>query len=109
MMTTAALAEDRTRPVEVGAWTLEYLGPGFRVQLRVTSRGRWGHISGWIAPATVARVFLVPVTRHDAPTEAVISETGRFEFDRLPSAGGYRLAFLTDAGERPFMTPPFWV
>jgi len=97
------------RPVEVGAWTLDYLGPGFRVQLRVTARGRSGHVSGWMAPAVAARVFLVPVGRRDEYVEAVISGAGHFEFDGLPTGGGYRLAFLTATSERPFLTPPFWV
>ena len=101
-MTTTAL-------VDVGAWTLDYLGPGFRVQLRVTSRGRWGHIAAWMSPATAARAFLVPVGRCDASEEAGVSANGRFEFDRLRPGGGYRLAFVTQTSERPILTPPFWV
>jgi hypothetical protein len=107
-MTVTAERTD-LRPVEVGAWTLDYLGPGFRVQLRVTARGRSGHISGWMAPAHTTRVFLVSVGRREAHLEAVISGAGHFEFDGLATGGGYRLAFLTEASERPFLTPPFWV
>jgi hypothetical protein len=96
------------RPVEVGAWTLEYLGPGFRVQVRVTHSGGHAHLSGWISPALAARVFLVYMVRRATPVEAVIGASGRFDFDHLPSGGGYRFAFLTENGERPIMTPPFW-
>ena len=115
VMTTAAFVEEpaahRTdlRAVEVGAWTLDYLGPGFRVQLRVTSRGRRGHISAWMSPAMAARVFLVRIGHGDAHEEAVVSANGHFEFDRLLAGGGYRLAFVTEACERTVMTPPFWV
>ena len=62
-----------------------------------------------MAPAFAARVFLVPVGRRDEHVEAVISGAGHFEFGGLPTGGGYRLAFLTEASGRPFLTPPFWV
>ena len=97
------------RAVEVGAWTLDYLGPGFRVQLRVTARGRHGHISGWMSPALAARVFLVPMGRRDEHLEAVVSRAGHFELDGLGTGEGYRLAFLTATCDRPILTPPFWV
>lgn len=97
------------RPVEVGAWTMDYLGPGFRVQLRVTARGRHGVVSGWMSPALAARVFLVPVGRRETYVEAVISGAGHFEFGGLATGGGYRLVFLSDQCERPITTPPFWV
>lgn len=107
-MTVTAERAD-LRPVEAGAWTLEYLGPGFRVQLRVTARGRSGHISGWMAPALTARVFLAPVGGGQPQVEAVISSAGHFEFGGLPTGVGYRLVFVTQTFERPVLTPPFWV
>ncbi|RNL78622.1 hypothetical protein [Nocardioides marmorisolisilvae] len=114
-MAAAAFVENRgtnradVRPVEVGAWTLDYLGPGFRVQLRVTARGGRGHISAWISPPTAARVFLVAVGNGDAHEEAVVSSNGHFEFDRVRAGSGYRLAFVTETCDRPILTPPFWV
>lgn len=107
-MTTAS-ATATVSPVEVGAWTLEYLGPGFRVQVRVNSRDRYSHVSGWMSPAIAARVFLLPMADRGASSEALLSVSGRFEFDHLAGRGGYRLAFLTDTNDQAFMTPPFWV
>lgn len=115
-MTTAATVEGQAgaarpglRSVEMGAWTLEYLGPGLRVQLRIHHRGPIAHLSGWISPAIAARVFLVPMDRRGTPTEAVVSPSGRFEYEHITGSGGYRLAFITETAERPFTTPPFWV
>jgi hypothetical protein len=115
-MTTAAIVEEPVsaarhdlRPVEMGAWTLEYLGPGLRVQVRVNHRGPRADLFGWISPAVAARVFLIPMSRGGAPVEATLSPSGRFEFVHLPGGGGHRLAFMTESAERPFMTPPFWV
>lgn len=96
-------------PVEVGAWTLEYLGPGFRVEVRVSGRGRYAQVSGWMSPTVAARIFLLPVARPGAPLEAELSASGRFSFDHLASGGGHRLAFITETADQPFMTPPFWV
>ena len=96
-------------PVEVGAWTLEYLGPGFRVEVRVSGRGKYAQVAGWISPAIAARIFLLPLARPSATLEAVLSTSGRFSFDQLASGGGYRLAFMTDTAEQTIMTPPFWV
>jgi len=113
-MTAAASLEDRTatradlRHVAVGAWTLEYLGPGFRVQVRVTGRGPSVQVSGWMSPAIAARVFLVAMAHREPEAEAEISASGRFEFAGVPTGGGYRLAFLLDDADRPFLTPPFW-
>jgi hypothetical protein len=115
MTTTAFIPEQMTsaaadsRPVEVGAWTLDYLGPGFHAQVRIAGRGPTSHVSGWTSPAINARIFLVPMARRGTTSEAVASSAGRFEFTRVPSGAAYRLAFLTEGAERPFMTPPFWV
>jgi hypothetical protein len=106
---TTATATATVSPVEVGAWTLEYLGPGFRVQVRVSSRGRYSHISGWMSPAVAARVFLLSMADRSEAAEAELSPSGRFEYDHLTRAGGYRLAFISETAEQPFMTPPFWV
>ena len=35
-------------PDETGTWSLEYLGPGFRVQLRISRRGRQARLDGWV-------------------------------------------------------------
>lgn len=115
-MTTTASLETRTnvtrpdlRTVEMGAWTLEYLGPGLRVELRVNHRGPCAQLSGWISPPVAARVFLVPMDRKSPTIEAELSRSGRFEFVHLSGSGGFRLAFITEKADRPFMTPPFWV
>jgi hypothetical protein len=38
-------------PHEVDTWSLEYLGPGFHVQLRIVRRHRQARVDGWVSPA----------------------------------------------------------
>ena len=37
-------------PDEVGTWSLEYLGPGFRVQVRISRSARQARLDGWVVP-----------------------------------------------------------
>ncbi len=92
---------------EVGAWALEYIGPGFRVQLRISRRGREARLDGWMSPARPARVVLSSLVHRATALEARISESGRFEFVGVPT-GPCRMSFLL-GGERTPATPPFWI
>lgn len=92
---------------EVGTWALEYLGPGFHVQLRIARRNRQARIDGWMSPAQPIKIFLSSLLRQPVVLEAQVSESGRFEFPVAPT-GACRMSFVTDRG-RPPATPPFWI
>jgi len=92
---------------EVGTWSLEYLGPGFHVQLRIARRNRQARVDGWMSPAQPIKIFLSSLLRQPVVLEAQVSETGRFEFPVAPT-GACRMSFVTDRG-RPPATPPFWI
>jgi hypothetical protein len=93
---------------ETGTWSLEYLGPGFRVQLRVSRRGRQARLDGWVSPPQPMTVMLSSVLRKSGVLEAQVSDSGRFEFPIAP-AGACRMTFVTESGGRPQATPPFWI
>lgn len=95
-------------PDETGTWSLEYIGPGFRVQLRVSRRGRQARLDGWVSPPQPMTVMLASVLRKSGVLEAEVSDAGRFEFAVAP-AGACRMTFVTEAGGRPQATPPFWI
>jgi hypothetical protein len=95
-------------PDETGTWSLEYLGPGFRVQLRVSRRGRQARLDGWVSPPQPMTVMLSSVLRKGGVLEALVSDSGRFEFPVAP-AGACRMTFVTESGGRPQATPPFWI
>lgn len=95
-------------PDETGTWSLEYLGPGFRVQLRVSRRHRQARLDGWVSPPQPMTVMLSSVLRKGAVLEAQVSDSGRFEFPVAP-AGACRMTFVTESGGRPQATPPFWI
>lgn len=95
-------------PDETGTWSLEYLGPGFRVQLRVSRRGRQARLDGWVSPPQPMTVMLSSVLRKGTVLEAQVSDSGRFEFPVAP-AGACRMTFVTESGGRPQATPPFWI
>jgi hypothetical protein len=95
-------------PDETGTWSLEYLGPGFRVQLRVSRRGRQARLDGWVSPPQPMTVMLSSVLRKAGVLEAEVSDSGRFEFPVAP-AGACRMTFVTESGGRPQATPPFWI
>jgi len=95
-------------PDETGTWSLEYLGPGFRVQLRVSRRGRQARLDGWVSPPQPMTVMLSSVLRKGGVLEAQVSDSGRFEFPVAPS-GACRMTFVTESGGRPQATPPFWI
>ena len=95
-------------PDETGTWSLEYLGPGFRVQLRVSRRGRQARLDGWVSPPQPMTVMLSSVLRKGGVLEAQVSDSGRFEFPVAP-AGACRMTFVTESGGRPQATPPFWI
>lgn len=92
---------------EVGTWSLEYLGPGFHVQLRIARRNRQARVDGWMSPAQPIKILLSSLLRQPVVLEAQVSETGRFEFPVAPT-GACRMSFVTDRG-RPPATPPFWI
>jgi hypothetical protein len=92
---------------EVGTWSLEYLGPGFHVQLRIARRNRQARVDGWMSPAQPIKIFLSSLLRQPVVLEAQVSESGRFEFPVAPT-GACRMSFVTDRG-RPPATPPFWI
>jgi hypothetical protein len=95
-------------PDETGTWSLEYLGPGFRVQLRVSRRHRQARLDGWVSPPQPMTVMLSSVLRKGGVIEAQVSDSGRFEFPVAP-AGACRMTFVTESGGRPQATPPFWI
>ena len=95
-------------PDETGTWSLEYLGPGFRVQLRISRRGRQARLDGWVSPPQPMTVMLSSVLRKGGVLEAQVSDSGRFEFPIAP-AGACRMTFVTESGGRPQATPPFWI
>ncbi|RNM13567.1 hypothetical protein [Nocardioides pocheonensis] len=95
-------------PDETGTWSLEYLGPGFRVQLRISRRGRQARLDGWVSPPQPMTVMLSSVLRKGSVLEAQVSDSGRFEFPVAP-AGACRMTFVTETGGRPQATPPFWI
>lgn len=104
-------AEVRTAlPVahEVGTWSLEYLGPGFHVQLRIARRQRQARIDGWMSPAQPIKILLTSLLRHPVVLEAHVGESGRFEFPTAPT-GACRMSFVTDDRGRHTATPPFWI
>ena len=95
-------------PNEVGTWSLEYLGPGFHVQLRIARRNRQARLDGWMSPAQPIKVFLSSLLHKPTVLEAQVSDTGRFEFPIAPT-GACRMSFATpDHGRHP-ATPPFWI
>ena len=95
-------------PDETGTWSLEYLGPGFRVQLRISRRHRQARLDGWVSPPQPMTVMLSSVLRKGTVLEAQVSDSGRFEFPVAPS-GACRMTFVTEAPGRPQATPPFWI
>jgi hypothetical protein len=95
-------------PDETGAWSLEYDGPGFRVQLRVSRRDRQARLDGWVSPPQPMTVLLSSVLRKGAVLEAQVSDSGRFEFPLAPG-GACRMTFVVESGGRPQATPPFWI
>jgi hypothetical protein len=95
-------------PNEIGTWSLEYLGPGFHVQLRIARRHRQARLDGWMSPAQPITVFLTSLLRKPTVLEAVVSDTGRFEFPIAPT-GACRMSFATDGHGRHPATPPFWI
>ena len=95
-------------PDETGTWSLEYLGPGFRVQLRISRRGRQARLDGWVSPPQPMTVMLSSVPRRGGVLAAPGSDSGRFVFPVAP-AGACRMTFVTESGGRPQATPPFWI
>jgi len=95
-------------PNEVGTWSLEYLGPGFHVQLRIARRNRQARLDGWMSPAQPITVFLTSLLHKPTVLEAQISDTGRFEFPVAPT-GACRMSFATPGHGRHPATPPFWI
>jgi hypothetical protein len=97
-------------PDEVGTWSLEYLGPGFRVQVRISRSARQARLDGRVVPAQPMTVYLTSVGKKPTTDEATVGDSGRFEFPVTPT-GACRLTFVSDpsSGSRPLVTPPFWI
>jgi len=96
-------------PDEVGTWSLEYLGPGFRVQVRISRSQREARLDGWVVPAQPMTVFLTSMGKNSSTVETRVGESGRFEFPVAPT-GACRLTFVSDpSSSRPLVTPPFWI
>jgi hypothetical protein len=96
-------------PDEVGTWSLEYLGPGFRVQVRISRSARQARLDGWVVPAQPMTVFLTSMGKNSTSEETRVSDSGRFEFPVTPT-GACRLTFISDpSSTRPLVTPPFWI
>lgn len=95
-------------PDEVGTWSLEYLGPGFRVQVRISRSQRQARLDGWVTPAQPLTVHLTSAGRGSDADEAQVAGSGRFEFPATPT-GACRLTFHPADGSRPLVTPPFWI
>jgi hypothetical protein len=93
---------------EVGAWSLEYLGPGFHVQLRIARRQRQARVDGWMSPPQPITVFLMSLLRQPVVLEAQVGDTGRFEFPIAPT-GACRMSFVLPTAGRSPATPPFWI
>ncbi|HET6152403.1 MAG TPA: hypothetical protein VFE15_05560 [Marmoricola sp.] len=93
---------------EVGTWSLEYLGPGFHVQLRIARRQGQARVDGWMSPAQPITVFLTSLLRQPVVLEAHVGDTGRFEFPIAPT-GACRMSFVLPTPGRSPSTPPFWV
>lgn len=93
---------------ETGAWSLEYDGPDFHVYVRLTRIEDRHRLDGWVVPARPVTVELRTEGR-DLSVSALADEHGRFELPDAP-AGLSRLVFpAATAGERPRVTPPFWI
>ena len=104
---SAAVAlEDRD---EEGAWSMEYVGPEFRVYVRLTRTEDHTRLDGWVVPARPLTVGLRAEGRH-VPLTAEVDEHGRFAFPRA-SEGVCRLTFTDQprTATRPRVTPPFWI
>ncbi|MET3962983.1 hypothetical protein ABIE44_002917 [Marmoricola sp. OAE513] len=104
-------------PEEVGTWSLEYLGPGFRVQVRISRSARQARLDGWVVPAQPMTVFLTSMGKKPTTDETRVGESGRFEFPVTPT-GACRLTFVSEpvsdqasgpGSARPLVTPPFWI
>ena len=96
-------------PEEVGTWSLEYLGPGFRVQVRISRSARQARLDGWVVPAQPMSVFLTSMGKRGTSDETRVNDSGRFEFPIAPT-GACRLTFISDpSSTRPLVTPPFWI
>lgn len=93
---------------EIGSWSLEYLGPGFHVQLRIVRRNRMARLDGWMSPARPITVMLTSLLRKPVILETRVGDSGRFEFPTAPT-GACRMSFIVDDAGRPPSTPPFWV
>lgn len=96
-------------PDEVGTWSLEYLGPGFRVQVRISRGQRQARLDGWVVPAQAMTVHLTSMGKLGTSDEAQVGASGRFEFPLTPT-GACRLTFISGSSDtRPLVTPPFWI
>jgi hypothetical protein len=103
---TAVAVEDVD---EVGAWSMEYVGPEFRVYVRLTRFEDRTRLDGWVVPARPLTVRLRAADQ-SIPQKAPVDEHGRFEFARA-SQGLCRLSFVEEprTTARPSVTPPFWI
>lgn len=103
---TSVLADSED---EVGTWSLEYVGPWFRVYVRLTRSEESTRLDGWVVPARSLTVSLTTENRV-LPQRTTVDEHGRFEFPQTPP-GLSRLTFLDSSRTHghPQVTPPFWI
>lgn len=95
---------------EVGTWSLEYVGNGFRVYVRISKSDDVARVDGWVVPARSMSVRLSTESLTPVITQTKVNEHGRFDFPGAPT-GACRLTFINEprTEERPQVTPPFWI
>lgn len=95
---------------EVGTWSLEYVGNGFRVYVRISKTDDVSRVDGWVVPARSLTVRLSSESPMPVITQTRVNEHGRFEFPGAPT-GPCRMTFVAEprTEERPQVTPPFWI
>jgi hypothetical protein len=89
------------------SYTLRFGGDGVDLLVRVgvaEDEGR-ARIDGWVRPAASGPVAIHEIGGEGRRFDAVAAETGRFEFEDLPT-GFYRVS-LTLADDQMFGTPAF--
>jgi hypothetical protein len=95
---------------EVGAWSLEYAGPDFRVFVRITPVEGRNRLDGWVVPARPLTVRLATEPPRSIVQQTRVDEHGRFDFTNA-APGASRMTFLDEPRTiaRPQVTPPFWI
>jgi len=99
---------------EVGAWSLEFAGPDFRVLVRVSTVEDRRRVDGWVLPRLPMRIQVAGSGAGRPAYDGVeVDAHGRFEITNV-APGLSRLWFLPEPGapadvRLPVATPPFWI